>query len=387
MPATLRALLPGIRDSDLQAAAHLATPVTLDLVSPLAPSHNLARVLDGQVLLDVFGPLEARPVTRAEAMAVPAVARARHVIAGTVARIPLRAYRRGVLLEPEASPAWLTSTAGPVSGWHRNLWTADDHLFYGWSCWARTNQADGYPGRMDRVPMGRWSVDDVGRVLVADALGVHKLVDQRSVVLLPGPHEGILTAAATTIRHAADLQRAAAQAAKTPAAYLALRQTQGVALKRSSTDPSEVTVQTTVDDWKAARNGLNGGVAFIPLGLEAQELGTFSEHLLTEGRNAAAVDVARVCSLPADLLDAAGPSSLTYQTTRDNDLRAIQYGVGLYLSAQSAALSIDGVTPRGVELRYALEEWLEDPTLAAPRPGPVSRETSAPAPAPLEENA
>lgn len=384
----LRALLPGIRSEDLAAAAALPAPmVPVGLQSPWTPSPALAQVLGGTVFADVFGPTMPIPVTRAEAIQVPAVARARHVIAGTVARIPLHGYRRGQLL-PDTDVPWIASTSATTAPYHRLLWTADDLLFYGWSCWSRTNGADGYPLRMDRIPMGRWGLDEVGRVTMPDAQGVHQLVDQRTVVLIPGPHEGILTAAAGTIRHAADLQRAAAQAARHPAAYLYLRQVSGSPLKHSSTDPEEVTVTSTVADWHAAREGLNGGVAFVPLGLEVGELGTFDAHLLTEGRNAAAVDVARVCSLPADLLDAAGPSSLTYATTRDNDQRAIQYGVGLYLSAISAALSQTGtgpglgVTPLGQEVRFDLESWLEDPTQAAPAtPGVVSRETT-PAPVP-----
>lgn len=374
---SLRSLLPGIRPADL-AAAVTTPPATLDLASPWAPTHQLARVMDGVVFSDVFGPTVVRPVTRAEAMAVPAVARARHVIAGTVARIPLRAYRAGQVLEGADAPPWITSTSGALSPYHRALWTADDLLFHGWSCWARTNDAAGrLPLHMDRIPMGRWSVDDAGRVLVADALGTHRLVDQRTVKLIPGPHEGILTAAAGTIRHAADLQRAAAMAAKHPSAYLVLEQTQGVPLPYDSDDANVVTVTSTLRDWRAGRDA-GGGVGFVPLGLKASELGSFDQHLVTEGRNAAAVDVARVCSLPADLLDAAGPSSLTYATTRDNNQRAIQYGVGLYLSAMTAALSQDDTTAHGQEVRAAIEDWLEDPTSSEPAgpPAPVSRETS-----------
>jgi hypothetical protein len=380
----LRALLPGITDQDLAAAVAAVTtaqPVrTLDLASPWAPVNNLARVLDGVAFTDVFGSGVAVPLSRAEALEVPAVARARHIICGTVARIPLRAYRAGVRLEGRAEPGWINSTAGVLSSYHRALWTADDLLFYGWSCWSRTNGADGYPLQMDRIPMGQWSVDDAGRVLVADAWGTHTLVDQRTVCLIPGPHEGILTAAGTTIRHAADLQRAASTAARHPAAYMALVQESGTPLKLESDDPEEVTVRSTVADWTAARRSPTGGVGFVPLGLKIQELGTFDQHLVTEGRNAAAVDVARVCSLPADLLDAAGPSSLTYATTRDNDQRAIQYGVGLYLSSLSAHLSMNATTPQGQEVRYSLEDWLEDPTSTtsqpAAQPVDVSRETT-----------
>ncbi len=373
---SLRALLPGIRPSDLSAAVATVTPASLDLASPWAPTHNLARVLDGLVLADVFGSGVVRPVTRAEAMQVPAVARARHIIAGTVARIPLRAYRGGQVLEGPAAPPWITSTAGRVSPYHRNLWSADDLLFHGWTYWARTNGVDGKPLRMDRIPMGRWSVDDVGRVLVADSLGVHRLVDQRTVVAIPGPHEGILTAAAATIRHAADLQRAASMAAKHPSAYLVLEQTAGTPIKYEDADPTVVTVQSTLRDWRKGRDE-GGGVGFVPLGLKASELGSFDQHLVTEGRNAAAVDVARVCSLPADLLDAAGPSSLTYATTRDNDQRAIQYGVGLYLSAFSAHLSLDETMPHGTEVRFAIEDWLESPLLESS----PARPAAPPAPA------
>lgn len=381
----LRELLPGIPE-DLRAAVAPVTPVHVDLASPLAPVNNLARVLDGVVLQDVFGAGVSMPVTRAEAMTVPAVARARHIIAGTMGAVPIRRYGRDG--QPLADQGWASPTVGTVSMFHRHLWTADDFLFYGWSCWARVNSAPDprtgrtEPLRMDRIPWGRWSVDEVGRVMIDNGTGVHVLVDQRSVILLPGPHEGILTAAAVTIRHAADLQRAAATAARTPAAYMALRQVQGAPLKLRSADPEEVTVETTLADWRAARAGLGGGVAFVPLGLVAEELGTFSEHLLTEGRNAAAVDVARVTSLPADLLDAAGPSSLTYSNARDNDVRAIQYGVGLYMRSLSAALSMDAVTPRGQTVRFDLDEWLESPIPAASSPASapptadVSRETT-----------
>jgi hypothetical protein len=381
----LQALLPGIRDDGDVLAAGL----DVNLSRTWGPVPYLPPAIGNVVFADIFGATLDAPLTRAEAMRVPAVARARHIIAGTVARIPLRAYRGGQVLEgtsgPNAAPPWIASTSGATSPYHRLLWTADDQLFYGWSCWALTRGAGGVILNADRIPWGQWSADKAGRVYVDRGDGQHALVNQSTVALIPGPHEGILTSDPGTIRHAADLQRSAAQAAKTPAAYLGLKQTQGNPLPQTSSNPQETTVENTLADWRAARAGLNGGVAFIPLGVEPVELGTFSEHLLTEGRNAAAVDVARIVSLPADLLDAAGPSSLTYATTRDNDQRAIQYGVGLYLSSISAALSQDGMTVHGQEVRFDIEAWLEDPTSGDPAPSrpAVSREPSpAPAPAP-----
>jgi hypothetical protein len=386
----LRALLPGIRSGDLAAAATLqVAPAVLDLASPWAPTHQLAPVLDGLVMEEILGRDVHRPLTRAEAMRVPAVKRARNIICGTVAQVPLRRYRGGVLL-PDGEQGWVSSTAGSVPAAHRHAWTADDLLFYGWSCWSRVNGADGRTIlHADRIPWGRWSVDEAGRVLVENTdpargpVGHHVLVDQRTVILIPGLAEGILADSSGTIRHAADLMRAASTASRHPHAYMYLKQTSGTPLKRRSDNPEEVTVENTLGDWRDARDNPDGGVGFIPLGLEPGELGAFSEHLLVEGRNAAAVEVARVTNLPADLLDAAGPSSFTYTNARDNDVRAIQYGVGLYLTPMQAVLCQDAVTPHGQTAEFDLSRWLQSPVPDAgsqpAAPAPVSRETSTPA--------
>jgi hypothetical protein len=298
-------------------------------------------------------------------MAVPAVARARHIICGTVARIPLRAYRGDADLRGPFAPSWIESTGSALPPFHRMLWTCDDLLFHGWSCWSRTNGADGFPTRMDRIPMGKWSIDDAGRVKVDRGDGLHQLVAQDTVCLIPGPHEGLLVFAQAAIRHARDLQVQVGQAAKTPSANMVLQQTAGTALQYDSDDPNVVTINSLLDQWAGARNGKHGGVGYLPQGLEAKELGSYAAHLLESGRNAATVDIARAASLPADLLDAAGEASLTYANSRDNDVRAIQYGVGLYLSAISAALSQDAITPRGQSVRFDLEDWLESPLPAA----------------------
>jgi hypothetical protein len=213
--------------------------------------------------------------------------------------------------------------------------------------------------------------------------GVHALVPQDTVTLIPGPHEGLLVFAQSAIRHARDLQTAVGQAAKTPAAHLVLKQLPGSEpLLYDNPDPNKVDINKLLDQWAAARKGKHGGVGYLPAGLDAQELGSFAAHLLESGRNAATVDIARAASLPADLLDAAGESSLTYANSRDNDVRAIQYGVGLYLSAISAALSQDAICPRGQRVEFDLEKWLQSPVPAGASQ-PVSP-AAAPPQAPAE---
>ncbi|MET0995462.1 MAG: phage portal protein [Mycobacterium sp.] len=375
----LASLRPGVRPGDLRAAASLVDPYVMPVAmgSPWAPTSHLASV----VVEDLFG-LRAEVMNRGDAMRVPAVARARHIICGTIARIELADYRGDVRLPDDQQPTWLTAADGPVSPLHRMLWTVDDLMFYGWSLWRITERtADGrLPLRMARVPMQQWQFEPgTNRVLTLQADGAGgwtwQVTPPRDVVLIPGGHEGLLCDGQDTLHHARDLERSAHNAGRFPSAYLGLEQTSGNPLKRRSDDETEVTVETILADWRKARNNPEGGgVAWLG-GVKAHEIGSFDSHLLESGRNAAAVDVARHASIPADLIDATvTESSLHYSTSRDNDRRFIDYGLGLYMSAISARLSQDDVTPRGQRVAFDLEQWLRG---AAPAPG---QDATRPAP-------
>jgi hypothetical protein len=385
-------LRPGIGTADLTAAAALIGPPT-GIASPWAAPSSLASV----VWSDIFGESAVVPLTRAEAMRVPAVARARHIICSTIARDPMRFYRGE---DPLDETSWLTSTSVQVAAFHRDTWTADDLLFYGWSCWRRVRNSAPDPfGRtvpleVARIPMDQWHLEaDTGRVFIHKPDPANPLTTTLQparadeVILIPGPHEGLLVDGAESVRHAADLHRAARKAARHPSAYLGLQLQPGaLPLKQISDDPTEVTATTLVQSWVAAREGENGGVAYLG-NVEAKELGTFSEHLVIEGRNAAAVDIARHASIPADLIDATvAAASLQYSTSKDNDRRAIDYGIGFYMGAISARLSLDDVCPRGQRVAFDLEEWLKTETpapgqpAAAPPPAMVPDPNGVPAP-------
>jgi hypothetical protein len=378
----LTAIRPGLRSADLRAAAAMLSPLSpvqpMTFASPWATPAGLERI----AWSDVFGEdvRKCLPLSRAEAMQVPAVARARHIIAGTLGRVNLRGYRGDAALDGPAEPTWIEQTTGPLSPFHRHLWTADDLFFSGWSLWWRTNGADGFPLRADRLPMGQWSFDTSGNVLVdrLDGYGFRG-VQPADVILIPGPHEGLLTFAARSIRIASNIERAVDRASTTPAATLALKQTGGDALPYDSDDPAVFTIRKLIDGWVDARHGRNGGVAFLNQSIEAQELGTFDSHLLVEGRNASAVDIARHASLPADLIDAAAGADLTYANSRDNDRRAVDYGFGIYMAAMTGRLSQDDVTPRGQRVAFDVERWLQGTV-----PGQPAAQTP-PAPAPLAQ--
>lgn len=378
----LAALRPGV---DLQAAAAFYGPQS-GIRSPWIPTPSH---LETVVWADIFGKDAPEALNRAEAMRVDAVARSRGIICNTIARIELRQYRGDAetpLPRPD-SPGWLNATTGTMSPFHRMSWTVDDLLFYDWSLWRRTaNDAAGrLPLAMERVPIGQWQFEqNTNRVLIykPDGHGGVSLqpAHPSEVVLFPGTGSPLLVDGIDAIRHAADLNRAARRAARHPSAYLAIKQTSGASLKRRSDDPAEVTVESTLANWREARNNPDGGgVAFLSTGLEAEELGAFGDHLYVEGRNRADIGVARHAGIPADLIDAAvGKGSLQYSTSRDNDRRAIDYGLGAFMAAISGRLTQDDVTAHGNRVAFDLEQWLKGTAPGQPTDTPAPAAAAAP---------
>lgn len=279
------------------------------------------------------------PLTREALMAIPALARQRHILCGYAARCPLVVLDAPTDARVEPQPLWTHRTDRAVHPYHRMLWTVDDHLFHGWSVWStqRGASSDGSPLLWgDRIHPDHWDIDEVGRITVDD-----ELVRADQVLAIPGPHEGILNFGAPALRRVIDNLDAAANAARNPSAYLELHYTGDKQL----TDPE---IDKHVQRWASARRGENGGVAWTNKWLELHEHGTHEAHLLIEGRNADAVDVSRMVSSPAAMADATSSgASLTYETTEGRNQQLLDTGVGFYMDSIAARLSMDDVVPRG----------------------------------------
>lgn len=295
-------------------------------------------------LLTVTPPRSPDRVTRATAMQVPAVARARRLIVGAIARCPLEARVDGA--RAEVQPRWLSRTDGEQSPVFRMTWTVDDLLFYGWSLWGVERDVDGRVIRADRVPYHLWEVD---------AEGV--LIDGRraapaDVCLIPGPDEGLLTTGAHAIRHAAELNRLAQRAADTPAANIMLKQTGGAPLTNDQ-------IKTLIQGWVDARRGENGGVAFTNSSVEVEEMGKADPTLLVEGRNAAALDIARAVGVPAVMIDAApagATGTVTYSNGNARNQELIDYALAPHMAAIAGRLGLDDMVPRGWAISFDLTD-------------------------------
>lgn len=316
-----------------------------------APSH-----LESVVWADLFG-VAYLPLTRAEAMSVAPMARARHLVAGTIARLPLRDYRAETLTDPQ--PIWIDRSDQPTSAFHRMLWTVDDLLFYGWSLWQLERGQDNNVLAAQRIPYEMWDFDQSGLILIGGEYPAHPEL----LCLIPGMHEGLLNFAKRSIRHASNLVAGADRAAETPTPNLELHQVNDAKL----TDDD---IAKLVAQWAAARRGVNGGVAYTNSAIEVREHGAPVEALLLDGRNAAAVDIARSCGIPAEMIDAHTGSSLTYSTIEGRNRELIEYGLAPYMAAISARLGMDDITPRGRRIAFDLEEYLGVPgTYGAPDDG------------------
>ncbi len=346
---------------DLEAAA--VAPHQVGWQSPMAEPDNLQAV----VWADLTGQT-AGLVTRDSAMGIPALARQRHLICGVGARCPLRLVDTAAVspgpppILPE-QPEWLTSGTNGVSAYHRMLWTIDDLIFHPFSVWAveRQRSAVGPIVWAERVATDRWEVEqETDRLLIDDAP-----VDDSEVLVILGPHEGILNFGAGPIRRTLDNLEAAARAARNPSAYLEIHYDGDEPLTKER--KAEV-----VQDWAAARRGEFAGVALTGKHTSIKEHGTHEAHLLIEGRNADAVDMSRLVSSPSAMADATSAgASLTYETTTGRNVQFLDYGASLYMDAIAARLSMDDVCGPGQGVAFDVTRLtVVDPTLAA-EPAPV----------------
>ena len=310
---------------------------TNGIVSPWAGA-QLSQV----VWSDIFG-VEANMISRAEAMTIPAVAKARQILVSTIAKYPLIAQDNGQDVTP--SHAWLQATDGEVSPWHRMAWTIDDLIFFGWSLWGVERDANGEIVKADRCPIERWTIDPDGQVRIDDVVA-----EADSVILIPAPFEGLLKVATRTLKGGAKLEASWVGKATNPIPAIELHAT--------TDDPLETDeVLALVQAWADARNDVNGAIAFTPHNVTAIAHGSAEPSLLIEGRNFLRIDVGAFLGIPAALMDASlSTASLTYSTQEGQRNEFADFTLPYWLEPIQQRLSLDDVVPAGQRVRFDLSD-------------------------------
>lgn len=294
------------------------------------------------------------PVTRAMAMSVPAIARARNIMCGTVGMLPIERYSAVTGKHLSSIPLYYQpDQSSPRSTTY--TWLADSIFFYGIG-YAQVLEAyaeDNRPSRMRWIdPLRVTPVYSTNNTMVLgyqlDGIRVPD-TGVGSLIQFTGTDEGLLNRAGRTITTAIELENAALRAAREPLPTSILSST-GMDLT------PEKRIET-LTAWREARR--LRATAYLPSGLKLDTVGFDPKsQQLVEARAFITQEIARAVSLPAWYLNAE-TASMTYSNTEQERRTLIDFSVTpMLLKPIEDRLSMLDVAPRGVQVRFDLEEFL-----------------------------
>lgn len=337
----LRQLVSGRTHALISSTVHL----------PLSGVYSPAPEFPQFVLGDILGELKNLPLDRTTAISIPAVSKARNLLVATIAKFPLRAYRReaGADTDVTAEHAWLYRTNSAVSPYERMAWTIDDLIFHGISLWLVDRGAP--TGNDQRRPIlnAEWCPTGTWELRTEDG-GLHVFVDGVLIaddryILINSPFEGLLTIGMRTLRGALDIEESWVGRARNPIPL--------INLKRTDSNLDDEEAQALVDGYAKKRTQPNGMIGSTPEGVDIEVFGEIKPELMVEGRNAVRTDVGSHLNLRAAMLDGTtGVDSLTY-TTKEGERNAFyEFDLPFWTEPILARLSLDDVVPRGTRIRF-----------------------------------
>ena len=286
-------------------------------------------------------------VSRHDAMSVPSVARARNLICGTVASIPLEYYKTSTG-EVIAPPRWIKQLSKSQPSFVTLTWMVDSLLFYGVAYLLVTERyaEDGRPASFEWVANTRVT-------FTTDLYGIHvtqyyvdaSAVDMNDIVTIQGFDEGVLDRSGRTIQAAIDVDRAAAQNSANP-------QPAGF-LKNSGADLPPNEVQGLIAAWKRARQ--NNSTAYLTSTLDYSPV-SFSpkDMMYNEAVQNLSTQVARAMNVPAYYLSADQNTTMTYANVQDERKQFYALSIEPYIQAIQSRLSMDDISTSGHEVRFAV---------------------------------
>lgn len=351
-----------------QASALFSTPVTTpaavaSTAPPVftfggrgAPPGNLGRIVTS----------EANDVHRTIALSIPAVRKARQVIAGTIATFALSAWQgRNRLEAGDPRAPWLSQPDPARTLFHTLYHTVDDGIWFDRTVWRILDRdVAGYPVKFRRLQPSRIStvVDPWDDDLVTQWTIDGSPVAARDLLVFDFAGMGGLKRWGVELLELyVDLQEAAGKYARSPHPK--------AIIKNSGGDLANAEITALLDAWEAAREVrstgyMNAVTDYETFGWNASEL------QLVEAREHAALEVARLFGLPARAVDATGGGGMTYANVvelRRDTLDALNP----WMTAIEHTLSLNDrgsmpkgtVTPRGITVRFDVDAYVRDAPL------------------------
>lgn len=286
-------------------------------------------------------------VTFDQAMSIPAVRQGYNTIAGKIGATPLRCVRTRAGNPPEIVPRPFLDQPDPACTRAATLTdTTGSLLMWGLAYWyVLARDATGFPSQARWLHPSRVSLDTVGEVVRIDG----EPVDWRNLIAFRGPDRGLLWHGARTLKTALLLEDAVRKFSRLDVPLGILQDDQGTMLENE--------IQEFLDSWESARRART--TAYLPVGLHYDNPGFNSQQLeLSDARNFAAAEIARMMNLPASAINAPSNDSLTYSTTVMNAQQLVDITFSPYRAAIEGRLSMGDCTPLGTAVYLDFSEWL-----------------------------
>jgi len=309
-------------------------------------------------LLDLIRRNDGSSISKGTALQVPAFSRALGVYF-LISSLPLREYVKEDVTTPRTFLRQPTKVTTYTSLMSRTL---SDLLMYDEAYWRITERTwDGFPSSIMHMPYDQISYTPAptlyAAMLEVPADGTVYWngvpVPPRDVIRFDGfGLGGWLTTGVQVLNTAAALEAAALRAAEIPAP--------SIVLKNTGADLPAAQVDALLDAWETART--SRATAYLNSTLETASIGGWSpsDLQLSDARNQAAGQVARLCNLDPSWVGAGVPgSSLTYSNRTDLMRQLLDVSLGPVMKLITERLSMDDVTPRGHEVEFETDALLK----------------------------
>ena len=309
------------------------------------------------------------------ALSNPTVSRSRDLIASLVGSLELKHYSEqwtGTGYEEIYLPleAWMERPDPKVTRQFFMVNIFNDLFFRGRAyAYVTTRFSTGFPASFTWLPAA--NISSTEQTGVPQMYGpANELefngqpLDVNNVIQFLSPIPGILSIGARAINTSIYLDQAADR-------YAQLETTPGYLQQVDGEDLSGEDLGDLAAAWAAARK--SNAVGALSRQVQFKEYQANPAEIVAEQRKYQALDLARLCNIPAYLVSAPTEgASMTYQNAQQARQDLYLFGARIYLDTIEQTLSMDNVLPRGRYVEFDVESWINDSGMSPGISDPLS---------------
>ena len=298
------------------------------------------------------------------ALSVPTISRARDLIASMIGSLDLRQFTlqwTGERYEELAIPgeSWFTRPDPRVTRNFIMANTFSDLFFYGRAFWhVRTRYSNGFPASFEWLPAGSTTTTDQSGPQwfgISNQVYFNGIqVPTEDLVQFISPINGLLYYGSRVIDIAIRLDTAARRFASNEIAAGYLQQKDGEPM--SGDELAELAAAWSTARSNNAIGALNQYVNYVQFDTDPSKL------QLTEGREHAALELARMANIPPYMVGIA-TGGMTYMNAQQARQDLYLFGAKAFISCIEETLSLDTVVPRGRHVRFDVGRYLTEFTM------------------------